>query len=136
MYVTGFGTGDNDPAGSRAIAYPGPAPRHSQADGQGSYAGPATVAVQTDGAGVGLVPGVRVYIAHFSKYGIIEDECASCSGKWIDVFDGGTAADAANLGAVAACQDSHTGNFAVEVNPPAGRAVVTTQLYAHCVCTP
>jgi len=136
MYVTGFGTGDNDPPGSRAIAYPGSAPRHSQAGGQGSYADPVTVAVGTDGAGVRLNPGVRVYISRFSKYGVIEDECASCSGKWIDVFDGSTAADAGNLGAVADCQDRHTGNYAVEVNPPAGRAVVTTQLYAHGVCAP
>jgi hypothetical protein len=136
MYVTGFGTGDNDPPGSRAIAYPGSAPRHSQAGGQGSYADPVTVAVGTDGAGVRLNPGVRVYIPRFSKYGVIEDECASCSGKWIDVFDGSTAADAGNLGAVADCQDRHTGNYAVEVNPPAGRAVVTTQLYAHGVCAP
>jgi len=136
MYVTGFGTGDNDPAGSRAIAYPGPAPRHAQADGVGSYADPVTVAVQTDGAGVGLVPGTRVYIPQFSKYGVIDDMCAGCSGKWIDVFDGSTSADSGHLAEVAACQVRHTGNYAVEVNPPAGRTVNTRQLYDNGSCTP
>lgn len=133
FYVTGYGQPDNDPPGP-AIAYPGSAPRHQGTAGVGSYADPVTIAVGTDWGTANLKPGTRIYLAVFKKYGIIEDECAACHGKWIDVYDGSKAKD--NPNKVAACQNTHTGTYAVEINPPNGKPVNTAPLYNNGVCTP
>ena len=133
FYVTGYGQPDNDPPGP-AIAYPGPAPRHAQTGGVGSFADPVTIAVGSGRGGMNLVPGTRIYIGTFAKYGVIEDLCAGCSGRWIDVYDGSGVSD--SPAKVAACQNRHTGTFAVEINPPAGRPVNARPLYDKGVCTP
>ena len=131
--MTGYGQPDNDPPGP-AIAYPGKAPRHSRVGGVGSYSDPVTVAVGSDLGRMNLVPGTRVYIPVFAKYGVIEDLCAGCSGRWIDVFDGSDVKD--SPAKVAACQSRHTGTFAVEVNPPPGRPENVRPLYGKASCGP
>lgn len=112
-YVTGYSWWDNDPPGSAAIAYP---ILHQQAAGTGTYADPITAAV---GSGT-LKAGTRVYIPKLSRYFIVEDLCASCTGAWIDVW-----ADGRNLSESAAdqCLRGFTGTYPVIVAPPQGLTV-------------
>lgn len=78
VYITFYAAYDNDPAGSRDIAYPGPAPRHRQAGGTGSYADPLTLA----GVKAWLPVGTIVYVPSLRKYYVMEDQCASAGRAW------------------------------------------------------
>jgi 3D (Asp-Asp-Asp) domain-containing protein len=122
--ITFYAALDNDPAGSRAIAYPR---RHQQAGGVGTFADPITAAADPQAVAIGTV----IYYPPLQKYFVVEDLCASCSGAWIDLY-AGNAIDAGVLG----CEDSLTpgGNVAVELNPPPGRPVDTTPIYSGGRC--
>jgi 3D (Asp-Asp-Asp) domain-containing protein len=122
--ITFYAALDNDPAGSRAIAFPR---RHQQAGGVGTFADPITAAADPQAVAIGTV----IYYPPLQKYFVVEDLCASCSGAWIDLY-AGNATDAGVLG----CEDSLTpgGNVAVELNPPPGRPVDTTPIYSGGRC--
>jgi 3D (Asp-Asp-Asp) domain-containing protein len=112
--LTFYGYPDNDPPYSARIRYPGPAPRHSEAGGVGTYDNPTTV------AGGRWPPGTRLYLPYLAKYLIVEDSCAACGGNHIDVWAGGMGRPRS---AVLACQIALTpssGTVPVEVNPPPG----------------
>jgi hypothetical protein len=128
--VTFYGAFDNDPPGSAAIAYP---VKHSEAGGRGTYADPITFAADPDYMAVGTI----VYYAPLRKYFVMEDLCAPCQDEYqankhphIDFYTGGFDSG------VTACQSALTpsGQVAVEVSPPPGRAVDTTPLYSNGRC--
>jgi hypothetical protein len=127
-FVTGYTLFDNDPPGSKAIAYP---VLHEEAGGTGTYDDPITLAV---GRGK-YAPGTRFYLPHVKRYFIVEDLCAACNDKsqWIDMWIGGEKGD--NASAADTCARHLTGTFAVEVHPPRGRSVTPGPLFASGRCT-
>jgi hypothetical protein len=116
-YVTLYGWPDNSPPGN-VIAFP---VIHKRAGGRGTYADPVTFA-----ANHGLGRGTRVYIPYMKKYFIMEDECASCNSRHIDLWAGGSTATA---NAVLACEDNLTRNASVVVNPAKNLPVNTTPIF-------
>jgi len=123
--ITFYGAADNDPPGSREIAYPGV--MHGQAGGTGTFEDPITFAAQ-DGR---FAPGTRIYVPDVRRYFILEDSCAGCSGSHIDLWTG-----VANDRGIVRCEDSLTrnGSRPYQLNPPAGLAVSPGDLYqnGHC----
>lgn len=132
VYLTMYGWPDNSPPGA-AIAYPksdGYPTLHDEASGSGTYSDPLTVAV----AKGYLKPGTRVYISAYHKYGMVEDECATCTGNWIDVWVGGKGIPAAQ---VLAAEDKLTIDRAnVTVNPVTGLATDVTPMLTLAGVTP
>jgi 3D (Asp-Asp-Asp) domain-containing protein len=123
--ITFYGAADNDPPGSREIAYPNV--MHGQAGGAGTFDDPITFA-----AGDGhFAPGTKIYVPDVRRYFILEDSCASCSGAHIDLWTG-----AANDRGIVRCENSLTrqGSRPYQLNPPAGLAVSPGDLYqnGHC----
>jgi hypothetical protein len=124
-YVTAYTWYDNDPPGP-AIADP---VLHSSAGGSGTYADPVTVAV----AAGAYAPGTRLYLPHVKRYFMVEDTCASCGAKpvWVDMWiDGRSGGEAA----VQECASRLTGDFAIEIDPPAGRPVASAPLFGSGGC--
>ncbi|ODU03812.1 MAG: hypothetical protein ABS81_12800 [Pseudonocardia sp. SCN 72-86] len=130
--ITFYSAYDNDPPGSRAIAHPNA--RHSQAGGTGTYADPLTLASDTREIALGTL----VYVPLVKKYFVMEDDCAECISDWgggkvphLDLF-----MPNGNDSSVTACQEQLTpaGRVAVELNPPAGRAVSSSPLYSGGRC--
>ncbi|MGX5360033.1 LGFP repeat-containing protein [Kocuria sp. KH4] len=127
-FITGYTIHDNDPAGSKAIAYSSAwedRAVHSEAGGTGTYADPITLAAQIGD----YAPGTRFYLPHVKRYFVLEDTCADCGQKpeWIDMWIGGDPSDSA--AATTRCAESLTGYHDFEVHPPAGRPVVTGPLF-------
>ncbi|MCW0212473.1 MAG: hypothetical protein OJJ54_03870 [Pseudonocardia sp.] len=125
--ITFYAAFDNDPAGSTQIAYPSV---HSEAGGTGTFSDPVTMASDADQ----IAPGTVIYYPPLKKYFVMEDQCASCLGSgsfWIDLYAGG-----ATDSGVEDCEAALTpgGNVTIEINPPAGRPVDTTPLYANGRC--
>ncbi len=75
VWETSYAAIDNDPSGSRAIAYPSV---HSQAGGTGTYNDPITLAADRRW----LPVGTKVYAPRWHKYYVMEDECVECEGDW------------------------------------------------------
>lgn len=132
--ITFYSAYDNDPPGSRAIAYPNA--RHSQAGGTGTFADPLTLASDPREIAVGTV----VYVPLVKKYFVMEDDCAECISDWggskvphLDLF-----MPNGNDDSVTACQEQLTpgGRVTVELSPPAGRAVSASPLYSGGRCFP
>jgi hypothetical protein len=129
--VTLYGARDNDPPGSREIAYPS---AHRQAGGTGTFADPITFATSRAELAVGTV----VYYPFLKRYFVMEDQCAECETEWagahtphLDLWAG----ESTNAGIIA-CEDALTrdGLVAVVVNPPSNLPVVSTPIYdgSHC----
>jgi hypothetical protein len=131
-FITGYTLHDNDPPGSRAIAHPGPSPRHRQAGGVGTYVDPISLAAQPGD----FPPGTRVYIPHVQRYFIVEDDCASCGARpqWIDMWIGGGPGDRAVD--TDACARRLTGNYQFEVGPPPNRPVRPGEIFRDGACRP
>jgi 3D (Asp-Asp-Asp) domain-containing protein len=123
--ITFYGAADNDPPGSREIAYPGIL--HGQAGGTGTFDDPITFAAQQGH----FAPGTKIYVPDVRRYFILEDSCANCSGSHIDLWAG-----SANDRGIVRCEDSLTreGARPYQLNPPAGLAVSPGDLYqnGHC----
>lgn len=122
--ITFYAAADNDPAGSREIAFPG---LHREAGGTGTFADPLTFAAAK---GV-FKPGTKVYVPDVQRYFILEDSCATCSGSHIDLW-AGPAVDSG----VIRCEEALTRSGArpYQVNPPAGLPVVAGDLYRGGKC--
>lgn len=132
VVVTFYGSADNDPPGSTAIAHPNA--RHTEAGGTGTYADPLSLAADTRAIAVGS----RVYYPPLRKYFVMEDDCAGCIDDWessriphIDLWTGDHAGSA-----FLACEEALTppGRVTVEVNPPPGRSVDTHPLFSGSGC--
>ncbi len=132
VWVTFYAARDNDPSGSREIAYPGPTPRHAQATADlGTFDHPITLA-----SAVAWLPvGTRVYVPRFRKYYIMEDQCVTCENDWsqsrlhhVDLYMSNSVQPG-----VIACEDAATRGKAqsdtIQLNPPPGLPVDTTPLY-------
>lgn len=113
-YFTGYSYGDNDPPGSAEIAYP---TVHEEAAGTGTFDDPITAAV---GKGAPWAPGTVLYAPFLRRYLIVEDQCASCRGAWVDVWVDGRAM---STSAADECMDAITGDHRIVVDPPAGLPV-------------
>jgi 3D (Asp-Asp-Asp) domain-containing protein len=82
--ITWYSAPDNDPPGSRAIAYPGSPPRHQQAGGTGTYQDPQTFATEDTSV---FPPGTRIYVPKLQRYYIMEDFCGcNFSGNHVDLW--------------------------------------------------
>lgn len=128
--ITFYAAADNDPPGSRAIAYPkssGAPTLHNQAGGTGTYDDPLTFAA-AEGQ---FAPGTRIYVPLVQRYFILEDSCASCGAGHIDLWAG----PATDQGVIA-CEEKLTpsGKQPYEINPPPGRTVTPGDLYRNGSC--
>jgi hypothetical protein len=124
MYLTGYSVYDNDPPGSKDIAYPRPdvPGNHLYAGGSGSFSNPVTLAVGLVNGVPQFKPGTKLYIPIIQKYVRVEDSCADCGKgynghKWIDVWVNGETSTSASADA---CMNKITGLHKVVVNPPNG----------------
>jgi hypothetical protein len=137
MYVTGYSIDDNDPPGSKDIAYPNA--QHFYAQGVGSYRDPVTVAVGLVNGVPQFKPGTRMYIPTYRKYFRVEDSCADCGRghngrKWIDVWVNG---ETSSVVSTEACMNKITGIHKVIVSPPNGYKVnYLGDLARRNACTP
>jgi hypothetical protein len=124
VQVTFYGSYDNDPKGSLAIAHP---VIHQTAGGVGTYADPLTFASP---AGNGQYPfGQIIYVPSVQKYFIREDECAvswtapnGCGAvTMVDLYVGNSSSSQS----VVNCEDSLTidGTSTIIVNPDPNRVV-------------
>ena len=128
--VTFYGAADNDPPGSRDIAY---ASVHRQAGGSGTWADPTMFATDR----TELPVGTRIYFAPLRRYFVMEDDCTECDQDWtqrrphIDLWAG-----AATDSGIVRCEDSLTrdGQSAVLVNPPPNLPVTPGPLYDNGQC--
>lgn len=128
VWETSYAAIDNDPSGSRAIAYPSV---HRQAGGTGTYNDPLTLA-----ADVRWLPvGTRVYAPRWHKYYVMEDECVECEGDWsgshfhhVDLYMSSSVQSG-----VISCENAATKdqaeNDTIIINPDPNRPVDTTPLY-------
>lgn len=132
VWETWYAARDNDPAGSREIAYPGPAPRHNQATADlGTYAHPITLASDKRW----LPAGTIVYAPRWRKYFIMEDECVSAEREFsksgfhhVDLYMSDSVKPA-----VIAAEDDATNEMAendiIVLNPDPNYMVDSTPLY-------
>jgi 3D (Asp-Asp-Asp) domain-containing protein len=122
--ITFYAARDNDPPGSRVIAYP---TLHREAGGTGTFADPLTFAA----AAGSFKPGTKIYVPDVQRYFILEDSCAGCSGSQVDLWAG----PATDVGVIA-CEQSLTraGSRAYQVNPPVGLRALTGDLYRDGRC--
>jgi 3D (Asp-Asp-Asp) domain-containing protein len=118
--VTFYGYPDNDPPGKN-IAHP---VIHREAGGTGTSQDPITVAMRAGR----FTPGTRMYVPSLRKYLILEDTCASCAADHIDIW---MESDARFRDQVLECENAWTPDrpIEVELNPPDGRPVSTTQFF-------
>ncbi|QUQ71678.1 hypothetical protein [Kutzneria sp. CA-103260] len=123
--ITFYGAADNDPPGSREIAFP--TVLHGQAGGAGTFEDPTTFAAQQGH----FAPGTKIYVPDVQRYFILEDTCADCAGSHIDLWTG-----AATDRGLVRCEDSLTrnGSRPYQVNPPAGLPVSAGELYHNGRC--
>lgn len=131
VWETFYAAIDNDPAGSRDIAYPAPQGIHSQAGGTGTYKDPITLASDARW----LPVGTRVYAPRWHKYFIMEDECVECEADWgsshfhhVDLY-----MPPSLQSGVVACENAATKDQAendiIILNPDPNRQVDVTPLY-------
>ncbi len=118
--LTGYSYFDNSPAGSAEVANP---VLHRNADGQGTFADPITVAVPSS---KDFKPGTRFYLPTVQRYAIVEDTGASSgsssSDGHLDLWSDGRGGSKSST---AACMDRFTGHdVPAELNPPPGRPVL------------
>jgi len=157
VYITLYGWPDNSPPGN-AIAYPANAGYptiHNVATAGQTYSSPGTFATAAKGSGAPgngeMSIGQKIYVPHFQKYFILEDECSgsgpdpgNCEYDWakykayhIDLWLGGN--PPANANDVDNCEYSLTigsisggkvvGGGQVILNPPSNETVNTKPLY-------
>jgi hypothetical protein len=123
--ITFYGARDNEPAGSRAIAFTNVL--HKQAGGTGTFQDPLTFA-----AGQGQFRlGTKIYVPDVRRYFILEDLCSGCDNGQVHLWAG----PATDSGLVA-CEKSLTRDGArpYQVDPPAGLPVVAGDLYTNGHC--
>lgn len=125
LAITGFGYPDNDPPGSATIAYP---QIHQVAGGTGTFSDPFTVAVATSSP---YKAGDTFYFPKLKKYGIVEDQCASCAPQQLDLWVGG---DGSNDSQVLACENAITGNMQVILQPSPGLPVESGDIAQSSAC--
>lgn len=127
--VTFYGSYDNDPKGSLAIAHP---VIHKQAGGKGTYDDPLTFA-SPEGAGA-YSWGTKIYVPSVQKYFIREDICGvswtaeqGCGAvTMVDLYVGNPSSSQA----VVECENSLTsGNKQIVVDPPAGLPYDSTPIW-------
>jgi 3D (Asp-Asp-Asp) domain-containing protein len=120
--LTGYSFYDNTPAGSAEVSHP---IVHKKAGGRGTYSDPITVAVPSESS---FEPGTRFYLPSVKRYAIVEDSGASSSdGNHLDLWvDGENGSESA----VESCMDRLTGDATAEVNPPPGRPVIASPIFA------
>ncbi|HEV3153337.1 MAG TPA: hypothetical protein VGZ02_06020 [Candidatus Baltobacteraceae bacterium] len=116
--VTFYGWPDNSPPGCQ-IAHP---VIHQCAGGTGTYSNPITFATETSN-GSKLPYGVRIYVPFMKRYFIREDDCAGCTGMWVDLWVGGNNSD--NPNDVIACENYLTPGSPqkIIINPPSNEPV-------------
>jgi hypothetical protein len=131
VWQTFYAAADNDPAGSRNIAYPAPQGKHARAGGTGTFADPITLAADKRW----LPVGTRVYAPRWHKYFIMEDQCVECEADWgadhfhhVDLY-----MPPSLRSGVVACENDATKDQAendiIVLNPDRNRPVDTTPLY-------
>ncbi|HEU0027743.1 MAG TPA: hypothetical protein VFQ25_11565 [Ktedonobacterales bacterium] len=132
VWETFYAARDNDPPGSRNIAYPGHPPRHERATAdQGTYAHPITLAADKRWLPVGTI----VYAPRWRKYYVMEDQCVPCEADWarsrlhhVDLYISSSVRPAV-LKAEDEATKEEAENDIIILKPPPNLAVDTTPLY-------
>jgi hypothetical protein len=125
--ISFYGANNNDPPGSRAIAFT--TVLHKQAGGTGTFDDPLTFAA-AEGA---FKLGTKIYVPDVRRYFILEDLCPGCGRAEVNLWTG-----PADDEGIERCQKSlkRDGARPYVVNPPAGYPVVTGDLYQGGRCYP
>ncbi len=118
-----FSARDNEPRGSRDIAYPNVL--HGQAGGSGTFGDPITFATRQNA----MRPGTRIYVPDFKRYFILEDVCGDCGSGDLKLWAGATTDSG-----VSSCEQSLQRTAPYQVNPPDGLPIVTGDLYQNGRC--
>jgi hypothetical protein len=132
IWLTGYSWQDNTPPGSSIVGEP---VLHRQADGQGTFADPITVAVPGHQGDMDWRPGTKFYLPTVARYVIVEDSGAAKppSGAdthldmWVDGRDSTKAA-------TDDCENRFTGNVPAQANPPGNLPVTAGPIYAAGKC--
>jgi hypothetical protein len=124
-HISGYSYYGNFPPNSATIASP---VIHQQAGGTGTYDDPITVAV----APGQYAKGTRFYIPNLRRYVIVEDECGSCRGAWLEVWIDGRAGRETSADS---CINAITGTFTVVGNPVRDYPVDPGSIYSSRGCT-
>lgn len=132
IWLTGYSWQDNTPPGSSKVGEP---VLHQQADGQGTFADPITVAVPGHKGDMAWKPGTKFYLPTVQRYVIVEDsgaaEAPDGTDTHLDMWVGGK--DGTKQ-ATDDCENQLTGKVPAQANPPDGLPVMAGPIYANQKC--
>jgi hypothetical protein len=132
IWLTGYSWQDNTPPGSSKVGEP---VLHQQADGQGTFADPITVAVPGHQGDMAWKPGTKFYLPTVQRYVIVEDSGAADppdgTDTHLDMWIGG---QDGTKQATDDCENQLTGKVPAQVNPPDGLPVMAGAIYANQKC--
>lgn len=132
IWLTGYSWQDNTPPGSSKVGEP---VLHKQADGQGTFADPITVAVPGHQGDMDWKPGTKFYLPTVQRYVIVEDSGAAKApdgtDTHLDMWIGGQDGTKQTTDD---CENQLTGKVPAQANPPDGLAVMAGPIYANKKC--
>jgi hypothetical protein len=132
IWLTGYSWQDNTPPGSSVVGEP---VLHKQADGQGTFADPITVAVPGHEGKMAWQPGTKFYLPTVQRYVIVEDSGAAKqpagTDTHLDMWIGG---QDGTKQATDDCENEFTGRVPAQVDPPDNLAVMAGPIFANQKC--
>jgi hypothetical protein len=132
IWLTGYSWQDNTPPGSSVVGEP---VLHKQADGQGTFADPITVAVPGHEGKMAWQPGTKFYLPTVQRYVIVEDSGAAKqpagTDTHLDMWIGG---QDGTKQATDDCENTFTGRVPAQADPPDNLAVMAGPIFANQKC--
>jgi hypothetical protein len=132
IWLTGYSWQDNTPPGSSVVGEP---VLHKQADGQGTFADPITVAVPGHEGKMAWQPGTKFYLPTVQRYVIVEDSGAAKqpagTDTHLDMWIGG---QDGTKQATDDCENTFTGRVPAQVDPPDNLPVMAGPIFANQKC--
>jgi len=132
IWLTGYSWQDNTPPGSSVVGEP---VLHKQADGQGTFADPITVAVPGHEGKMAWQPGTKFYLPTVRRYVIVEDSGAAKqpagTDTHLDMWIGG---QDGTKQATDDCENTFTGRVPAQVDPPGNLPVMAGPIFANQKC--
>jgi hypothetical protein len=132
IWLTGYSWQDNTPPGSSIVGEP---VLHKQADGQGTFADPITVAVPGHEGKMAWQPGTKFYLPTVQRYVIVEDSGAAKqpagTDTHLDMWIGG---QDGTKQATDDCENTFTGRVPAQADPPDNLPVMAGPIFAHQKC--
>ncbi|MDT7681136.1 MAG: hypothetical protein QOG57_1446 [Pseudonocardiales bacterium] len=132
IWLTGYSWQDNTPPGSSVVGEP---VLHKQADGQGTFADPITVAVPGHEGKMAWQPGTKFYLPTVQRYVIVEDSGAAKqpagTDTHLDMWIGG---QDGTKQATDDCENTFTGRVPAQADPPDNLPVMAGPIFANQKC--